>query len=277
MASLQTGPKKDPGNFRDTINEVARTRGSAVTVFGDFCKMVACALAPRDASGLSIREAEYMETIKGYNKAELDSFAKAMARLITEMEQKPFQDVLGPYYVENASKSTVEARGEFYTPHAVSSLIASMTINPEEVIARGEPITLSDPCVGSGGMILAAAELFAPSKAVDLLRVTAIDISPLACDMTCINTTCWGIPAAVTWGNALTLEEKRTWKNIHWYRVGEDDRQALLKMRDVLNGAFIEEATPERTPAPREADFIIPPPEQRHQGELDFDFFDSLT
>ena len=105
-----------------------------------------------------------MGVVKLYSKEELDSFAKAMAQLTTEMERHPFQDLLGPYYQENASKSTVEARGEFYTPPTISSLIARMTIKPDEIIAAGKPVSLSDPCIGSGGMILAAAELFALAR-----------------------------------------------------------------------------------------------------------------
>lgn len=261
MRDKRTSPRKDLGNFRDTINDVARTRGSAVTVFGDFCKVVACALSAGQ------RESEYMEVMKLYDKAEQGSFAKAMAQLTMEMEQKPFQDLLGPYYQENASKSTVETRGEFYTPPSISSLIARITINPDEIMARGKPVSVSDPCIGSGGMILAAAELFVPSKAVDLLRVIGTDISPLACDMAFINTSFWGIPAAITWGNTLTLEEKKTWKNFHWHRVGEDGRLALMKMQSLLDGPLIEPISkPIETP---KADFTFPEADHRQLNQLD--------
>ncbi|MCU0750720.1 MAG: hypothetical protein MUF13_14360, partial [Akkermansiaceae bacterium] len=48
------------------------------------------------------------------------------------------------------------------------------------------------------------------------LRVTAIDISKVACDMCFINTTLWGIPTEVIHGDTLRLEFRASWRNIHW-------------------------------------------------------------
>ena len=164
-----------------------------------------------------------------------------MGQLVLEMEREPFKDVLGPYYQEIASPANLQARGEFYTPPAVCSIMSRMVVEPEKVIAAGKPITVSDPCIGSGGMVLALAEHFAADKAVDLLRVTGTDVSPLACDMAYINTTLWGIPATIINGNTLTLEVYQGWKNVHWVRVGEDSQQMVIRMQNALNTVFIPE------------------------------------
>ena len=51
----------------------------------------------------------------------MDLFAEAFGALITEMETRPFEDVLGPYYVEFAlSKRGQDRNGEFHTPKAVA-------------------------------------------------------------------------------------------------------------------------------------------------------------
>ena len=160
-------------SFRDAIQSIARTRSSQAAVFADFCRMSACAV-----SVLS-REDEYLKIAANYSRDELAEFSQSLALLVQEMEGKPFTDVLGPFYLEVAAHSSKQARGEFYTPPELSKLIARMTVDVEGVKASGKPITVSDPACGSGGMILALAELFAPDS-VDMLRVTFQDIKDQA-------------------------------------------------------------------------------------------------
>jgi len=176
------------------------------------------------------REEEYLEVAGRYSREELSEFARAMALLVTEMQGKPFEDCLGIYYTEIAAKNTVSARGEFYTPHALAEVLARLSVDPAAIIEKGKPITVSDPCSGSGGLILSFAKLFAPQAPsepshVDLIRATLVDVNPIAADMSYINTTLWGIPAQVIWGNSLTLNTSAGWNNIHWARVGEDQRR----------------------------------------------------
>ena len=110
----------------------------------------------------------------------------------------------------------------------------------EQIIERGRPVTVNDPACGSGGMFLRFAKQLAPTAErkeshVDLMRATCQDVSPTACDMAYVNTTLWGIPAHIIQGNTLTMEIQNDWKNIHWHRVGEDQRQAILQMQRLLS------------------------------------------
>ena len=234
-------------SFRTILEGIARRKSSIVTVFADFCRIAAC------VSAAQTREDEYIEAIKPYHKEELSQFSQAFALLVTEMEAHPFADLLGPYYTEIASHSSKQARGEFYTPPEVSELMARMSVDVRKVIAEGKPITLSDPCCGSGGMILAYTKQFSPlvlkgeTSHVDLLRVTCQDINPVAVDMCYLNTTMWGIPATMILGNTLAAEVTKVWSNIHWHRAGEDQRQALLKMVQLIDSPPTEkeQALPE--------------------------------
>lgn len=230
-------PNKKPeeaGNFRDTIETLSRSRSSPISVFSDFVRMSACAVA------CQTREDEYFEVIRNYDQDELQSLCHAFACLVNEMQKKPFSDLLGEYYQTIASKSARDGRGEFYTPEHVSELMARITVNVEEVIAAGKPITVNEPTSGGGGMILQLAKQFSPLRTkqeknhVDLLRVTAQDLSPVACDITFINTSLWGIPTQVFCGNTLANEFHSGWKNIHWARVGEDKRQAFLEIMSLI-------------------------------------------
>lgn len=227
-------------DFRKTIETIARTKSSPVSVFSDFVRMAACAVA------CQTREEEYMETIKKYDKDELHALCEAFTFLIHEMEQKPFSDLLGEYYQTIASKAARDGRGEFFTPEPVSELMARILIDVESVIEKGTPIAINEPTCGSGGIILQLAKQFSPIRTnleqshVDLLRVTAQDISPLSCNMTYLNTSVWGIPTQVLLGNTLTNEVTQGWNNIHWIRVGEHHRQRFRQLQTLM-----EQSSPE--------------------------------
>lgn len=215
-------------DYRKTIEEIARRKSSTLTVFADFCKMSACALA------MGKREEEYLEVARNYTRDELSDISRALSMLVQEMEKNPFTDILGPFYLECAAHSSKQARGEFYTPPEISKLMARILFDVEAIKAAGKPIIMNEPACGAGGMVLAAAELFAPDS-VDLLRVTAQDINPVATDMAYINLTLWGIPARIILGDTIRMTATREWCNIHWFRVGEHDRQKIDAMRRFLS------------------------------------------
>ncbi len=216
--------------YRNILETIALHHSATVTVFADFCRMVACCLAAGS------REAEYLEAIKPYTRKDLDEFSRAMALLIQEMDERPFIDVLGEYYLNVAAHSSKQSRGEFYTPPEIAKLMAKLVFDVDEVKARGKPITVNEPACGSGGMVLAVAELFAPDS-VDLLRVTAQDINPVAADMCYINLTLWGIPSRIVLGDTLRGTVCREWKNVHWFRVDEELRSAVTSFQDLITQA----------------------------------------
>lgn len=216
--------------YRSIIETIARTRSSQLQVFSDFCRLSTCSLS------LGQREEEFHEIAKRYSKDEMHDISKALALLVTEMERKPFTDILGDYYLEVASHSSKQARGEFFTPPEISKLMARMLFDVDAVKSKGLPVTVNEPACGSGGMVLAIAELFAPD-CLDLLRVTCQDINPLAVDMCFINTTLWGIPAQVILGDTLRITETARWKNPHWRRVGEDQRLAMRQILDLASSS----------------------------------------
>lgn len=246
--------------YRSIIERIARYKSSSVTVFADFCRMAACALAAGS------REDEYFEAIKTYNKEELLELSKALGLLIQEMEANPFTDILGPYYLEVASHSSKQTRGEFYTPPEICKMMARITIDTNAIIEKGQPFTINEPACGAGAIMLAVAEGFAP-KHVDLVRVTCHDINPVAVDMCYINMTLWGVPAKIIQGNVLSSIPTdliaKSWKNIHWHRVGEDQRQALKEVIELI-----------KTPSCEKEETIkqTEPMPQQNSKQVEFDF-----
>lgn len=209
--------------FDNIIGQIARTKSSYTEVFSDFCRITACAYA------LETREEEYLEVVKRYSKDELMSFAKAISILVNTMEENPYQDIIGAYHLEIVSRFSQKDRGEFYTPSALAEVMAQIVINPQKIREKSMPFRINEPTCGSGNIILSIAKTLSPD-AVDLMRVTCQDISPLACDMCYINTVLWGIPAKIILGDTLRLERRKVWTNIHWHRVGEDKMEMIRSL-----------------------------------------------
>jgi type I restriction-modification system DNA methylase subunit len=201
--------KSQPSEFRKILERISH-RHDTRHVFDAFTRFAACALAAQT------REAEYLEEAKRWEKQDMDMFAEAFGALVLEMETRPFEDVLGGYYMEFAlSPKGQKWNGEFHTPKPICDLMARMTLGDVESLPTEGPITVCEPACGAGAMILSLAEA-CPPKVRRHLRVTAIDISKTACDMAFVNTTLWGIPTRVIHGNSLSLECWAAWSNIHY-------------------------------------------------------------
>jgi type I restriction-modification system DNA methylase subunit len=185
--------KTPPGDFRKILESISH-RHDTRRVFDGFTRLAACAVA------VQTREAEYLEEAKRWERADLDSFAMALGALVKEMEGRPFEDVLGGYYMECALSSKGQQwHGEFHTPKPICDLMTRMTLGDVESLPDDWTITVCEPACGAGAMILSFAEACTPDVR-RRLRVTAMDISRTACDMAFINTTLWGVPRASSTG-----------------------------------------------------------------------------
>lgn len=201
--------KSHPRDFRKILERISH-RHDTRSVFDAFLCFAACALA------VQTREAEYLEEAKRWEKPDMDLFAEAFAALVSEMETRPFEDVIGGYYMEFAlSQKGQQWNGEFHTPKTICDLMAGIILGDKESLPAEGPITVCEPACGAGAMILSLAQA-CPPDARRRLRVTAIDISRTACHMTFINTTLWGVPTRVIHGNSLSLQCWAAWSNIHF-------------------------------------------------------------
>jgi type I restriction-modification system DNA methylase subunit len=199
--------KSQPSDFRKILDRISH-RHDTRRVFDGFTHLAACALAAQT------REAEYLEEAKRWEKPDLELFAEALGALVSEMETRPFEDLIGAHYMEFAlSHKGQQWNGEFHTPKTICDLMARMTFNTDSLPTEG-PITVCEPACGAGAMILSIGEA-CPPDVRRRLRVTAIDINRTACDMAFINTTLWGIPTRIIYGNSLSNEYWAAWSNIH--------------------------------------------------------------
>lgn len=200
---------KKPGDFRTILERISH-RHDTRCVFDGFTRLAACALAAQT------REAEYLEEAKRWGKADLDLFAEALGALVSQMEIRPFEDLIGGHYMEFAlSQKGQQWNGEFHTPKPICDLMARMTLGDTDSLPTEGPIMVCEPACGAGAMILSLAQACSPDIR-RRLRVTAMDISRTACDMAFVNTTLWGVPTRIIHGHTLSMECWAAWSNIHY-------------------------------------------------------------
>ena len=54
-------------------------------------------------------------------------------------------DLLGVHYQDIASKFSRDNRRVFYTPPAISEMMANICIYTDKIIAEGKPVTIREP------------------------------------------------------------------------------------------------------------------------------------
>lgn len=165
------------------------------------------------------QEAVYLDAIKGLPRADLDRLVRAFQQLVVDMDDRPHLDLLGPLYMEISHKLDRDAGGEFFTPHSLSVLLARLNFSPD-AFTPGEILLCNEPTAGTGGMVLATAQVLTEQGISPLhTRWIIQDISSRSCWAAYINATLWGIPAHVVCGNTLTLDYRWQWTNPFWHQA----------------------------------------------------------
>lgn len=163
-------------------------------VFRDFLTLSTCALAQPFYRSDKI-EQKYLETVNKYTKKQAEEFSQLLAFLIGALSER-HQDFLGQVYMRLNLGNT--ANGQFFTPYHISQFMSEINfVEVEEKLNNSEFITLSDPCCGSSGMIIAFAETM-KNKGYNYqnqLFVEVIDIDEMCFMMSYIQLSLYGIPA----------------------------------------------------------------------------------
>ena len=164
------------------------------------------------------REEVYLEIIHKYTKAEQEKLAEAFAELVLALQHEQSMhgptDILGQVF--HALELHSKYKGQFFTPPHVCELMGMMTLNGDnltQTIEKKGYITVCEPCIGSGGMILGAAKAMANQKLnyQTQMLVTGIDIDIKCVQMAYLQLSLLGIPAVIIHGNSLTDEEWSRW------------------------------------------------------------------
>lgn len=219
---------------RETGHHVAR-------VFTDWVCAAANALAAQaDDVNKERREADYMAIVRQYDRHPeviRETFPKLFARCTIALECKP-HDLLGSLFHELGANSS--HLGQFFTPYEASRLISEISWDESFLATVKEQgyVTIHEPASGSGGMIIAASEMFQRRGLNPQTQLVAhcSDLSAHAVHMTYVQLSLLGLPALVRHQNALTLEafdELPTWR---YSRDLWRYREAAAPLRHIQGG-----------------------------------------
>ncbi|WP_232370026.1 N-6 DNA methylase [Xenorhabdus lircayensis] len=177
MASRTDYQKAFISLFKQTARHHSRYQ-----VFRDFCN---CAMAAIHNKHCFSEELEqyYLKTIKKYERADVDRIVQLFSHVVLGLAQES-GDFLGSVFMqlELGNKDLQQ----FFTPWEVARMMAQMQLHDAAGLLQTQPfITMCDPCVGAGCMILAAADVLRELGHDPLcsLWVSVVDIDPLAAVM----------------------------------------------------------------------------------------------
>ena len=190
------------------INEINDISGahSAYEVFTDWIRCSSLAICNSvhmiHNEVWNRRERDYMDTIRRYSEGTEYKFAGMMCRLADALEAE-MSDVLGEIYMESGMGS--DAAGQFFTPFHVSEMTARLAMQEYIKNYDGERIPLTEPSVGGGGMVIAAAKVLmeAGINYQKCLDVVAQDLDWKGVHMTYLQCSLLGIKATVVQGDTL--------------------------------------------------------------------------
>lgn len=151
-------------------------------------------------------EKEYLKIISKYKNNK--KFPELLAITTSALDEK-MQDFLGDIFM-SAGFGNVRG-GQFFTPYHLSKMIAECTFNDDVMKQQIEEkgfFTLSEPCCGAGGMIIALSDImlqkgFNPQTQ---MRFTGIDIDLKCCQMAYIQTSLLGLRGQIYHGNTISME-----------------------------------------------------------------------
>ena len=239
--------KKD---FLKLFEKLTYTR-NGWQVWEDLMTVMACSIcnaADRRKEPFERREKHYEQAIKRLGGVDIPA---RMFEIITmALEEKPNQDFLGSLYMELNLGS--HWKGQFFTPYNISEMMAKMQIGEEcrEEIKRKGFMSVCDPCVGAGAMLIAVAAAFRELEInyqSDVLFVGQ-DIDPVVAKMAYIQISLLGCPGYITIGNSLTNlqtghelfpgenEGQELWLTPFFMREEWDVRRANVLIRNLLGG-----------------------------------------
>lgn len=205
-------------NFYETLRNADRSGGIGFyKLFDDFLTLSACSLAQGAARFATGKiddkiEAEYMETVRHYDKEHVSAFPHALSYLVNGLEAD-LHDFLGSVF--ECSGISNHWHGQFFTPWHLCQMMAKMTL-ADVVAGIGDPgrprFTVCEPAVGGGAMLLAVHQELALNPWRWWFDATDIDLRCFR--MAYIQLTLAGAPGVVRHGNSLSGEVWRTWPTL---------------------------------------------------------------
>lgn len=168
-----------------------------------------------------IREETYFKIINKYDKEQqnliVEIFSKIYILLSNQINSDVgFNDYLGEIYMQ--SQISNNKTGQFFTPFHISKLTAGVEMDTKtvkEYMEQNRILKIFEPSCGSGGMILACADILYNKYGFNISRnlfVECGDIDRRCVCMAYLQLSLAGIPAIVYHRDGLTLQTWDKWE-----------------------------------------------------------------
>ncbi len=194
-------------------------RHSRWTVWSDFVLMAACSLSLLDVDHREERARMGDEASKKYNAEEMSCFHKMFAEVVQALDDNPDQDFLGELFM--ALELNNEARGQFFTPYSVSSMMAELSSTDlKKRIEKEGWISVCDCAVGAGALLIAFANECRAQGVNYQKHILFVgqDIDYVAAMMCYIQLSLLGCPGYVIVGDTLSTPPTEPMTNLNvWY------------------------------------------------------------
>ena len=160
-----------------------------------------------------------------------------MLALGMQMHRQEFGDHLGEIAGENELLN--KRSGQFFTPFSISTVAAEVSLtNARELIEQQGIITISDPAVGGGAMLLAAANALVKQK-IDprsAAQFDAIDVSRNAFNMAYFQLAAADLQAMVRHGDSIAMQiwENRPTPQLRYFNRELQQAQAIARMKQLF-------------------------------------------
>lgn len=177
------------------------------------------------------RERRYLAVMKKYKPDEQQIIVQVFTKLFMLLSNQTasnvgFGDYLGELYMQ--SNTSNSKAGQFFTPYHVSMACAELSIDEktvQEYIEKDEILTLNEPACGSGGMLIAAADVLYNQHRFNIARnlfVECSDIDSRCVHMSYLQLSLAGIPAVIYKRDTLTMQTWDRWETpayiMQWLR-----------------------------------------------------------
>lgn len=245
-----------PENCKGIIDglKALGNKHSIWNVFEDWLKISSIAISNSvDWNQANEREEQYLETINKYTPEEQKVLTKTFAELVNALQKEAETggpcDLLGKVF--HALELHNKYHGQFFTPFHICEFMGQVALADggeagnvaSEALHKKGYLSVCEPCVGSGGMVLGFAKAMYNDKMnyCDQMVAYCCDIDIKCVHMAYLQLSLYGIPAVIIHGNSLTNEEWSRWYTPVYMINGWPMRERVENLLET-----IQEATQDR-------------------------------
>lgn len=238
------------------------SRHSLWSVFEDWLKVCAISISNAvDWNHREEREQQYLETINKYTPDEQKILVETFSELVVALEREHTKggpmDLLGKVF--HALELHNKYHGQFFTPFHICEFMGHVALGDggeagnavSGALSEKGYVSVCEPCVGSGGMVLGFAKAMYLEKLNYCEQMVAYccDIDIKCVYMAYLQLSLYGIPAVIIHGNSLTLEEWSQWYTPMYMVNGWPLRERVSNLLETIQSATKEKA---EQPAPEQ-------------------------